>query len=200
MTHALIVDAYALFRASLRTILHTSGKFTDIIEATSSDEFLSLNGSGKSISLVVIYPRSIGLSESTCLQLASKALKRAHIVLFRDTDSPATHLSDDPRITVLSRAAKSSDVECAIRSSSHITPSHHLARNKASSQRPTLSRRQQQVMAMIAQGLANKEIAWRLGIAEGTVKAHIHGAFRALGVTNRIQAVLCYRPHLLAYE
>ena len=55
-----------------------------------------------------------------------------------------------------------------------------------------LSQRQRQIMAMVAEGLANKEIAARLGIAEGTVKAHIHAVFKALGVTNRTQAVVRY--------
>ena len=55
-----------------------------------------------------------------------------------------------------------------------------------------LSRRQREIINMVADGLANKEIAARLGIAEGTVKAHMHAVFKALGVTNRTQAVVLY--------
>ena len=55
-----------------------------------------------------------------------------------------------------------------------------------------ITRRQQQVIGMVSEGLANKEIAARLGIAEGTVKAHVHTVFRALGTTNRTQAALAY--------
>ena len=38
-------------------------------------------------------------------------------------------------------------------------------------------------------GLANKQIAWRLGISEKTVKAHLRSIFRKLEVGDRAQAV-----------
>jgi len=55
-----------------------------------------------------------------------------------------------------------------------------------------LSFRQKQILAMAADGLPNKEIAARLGIAEGTVKAHMHAIFKVLDVSNRTQAVIKY--------
>ena len=39
-------------------------------------------------------------------------------------------------------------------------------------------------------GMPNKLIARRLGISEKTVKAHLTSIFRAIGVTDRVQAVL----------
>jgi DNA-binding NarL/FixJ family response regulator len=42
----------------------------------------------------------------------------------------------------------------------------------------------------VGQGLANKQIARRLGIAERTVKAHLTAVFQAIGVTDRTQAAL----------
>ncbi|WP_262694587.1 response regulator transcription factor [Kordiimonas aquimaris] len=53
-----------------------------------------------------------------------------------------------------------------------------------------LSFRQRQILAMAADGLPNKEIAARLTIAEGTVKAHMHAIFKVLDVSNRTQAVI----------
>ena len=55
-----------------------------------------------------------------------------------------------------------------------------------------LSYRQKQILSMAADGLPNKEIAARLSIAEGTVKAHMHAIFKVLGVSNRTQAVIRY--------
>ena len=40
-------------------------------------------------------------------------------------------------------------------------------------------------MALIVQGLSNKEIARRLKISEGTVKAHLHIMYELFGVRNR---------------
>lgn len=52
-----------------------------------------------------------------------------------------------------------------------------------------LSPRQQEVFALLAQGLPNKAIARRLDISEGTVKSHIAAIFDLLGVHNRVAAV-----------
>jgi DNA-binding NarL/FixJ family response regulator len=52
-----------------------------------------------------------------------------------------------------------------------------------------LSARQKAVFALIVEGRSNKEIARALGLAEGTVKVHINGLFRALNVHNRAAAV-----------
>jgi two-component system, NarL family, response regulator DevR len=50
-----------------------------------------------------------------------------------------------------------------------------------------LTRRQQQLIPLISQGLTNKEIASRLGISEQTVKNHVHGIMRRIGVNDRLQ-------------
>jgi DNA-binding NarL/FixJ family response regulator len=55
---------------------------------------------------------------------------------------------------------------------------------------PRLTRRQTDVLGLIAKGHSNKRIAGELGLAEGTVKLHVAAVLRALGVQNRTQAVL----------
>jgi DNA-binding CsgD family transcriptional regulator len=53
----------------------------------------------------------------------------------------------------------------------------------------TLSRREQEVLALLADGLVNKQIAARLGISTNTVKTHLELLFEKLGVTTRAEAV-----------
>ena len=53
-----------------------------------------------------------------------------------------------------------------------------------------LSQRQEEVLALIAEALSNKQIAHRLGISEATVKAHVTVILRKLGVRSRTQAVI----------
>ena len=53
----------------------------------------------------------------------------------------------------------------------------------------TLTERESQVLQLLAHGLANKQIAVRLGISEHTVKFHISSIYAKLGVTNRTEAV-----------
>jgi DNA-binding NarL/FixJ family response regulator len=71
-----------------------------------------------------------------------------------------------------------------------------LDSRRAPSADRTLSAREQEVLRLVAQGLANKQIARRLAISERTVKAHLTNIFARLGVTDRTQAALWARDHL----
>ena len=61
---------------------------------------------------------------------------------------------------------------------------------------PELSEREQEVLALVGEGLPNKLIARRLDISEKTVKAHLTRVFRELEVDDRTQAALWAREHL----
>jgi LuxR family maltose regulon positive regulatory protein len=52
-----------------------------------------------------------------------------------------------------------------------------------------LTRRESEVLALLAQGLSNKEIAEQLVLATGSVKQYTHRIYQKLGVKNRRQAV-----------
>jgi len=52
-----------------------------------------------------------------------------------------------------------------------------------------LTEREQDVLQLLAEGLANKQIALQLGISEHTVKFHSSAIYAKLGVTNRTEAV-----------
>jgi PAS domain S-box-containing protein len=56
----------------------------------------------------------------------------------------------------------------------------------------SLSPRQLEILALVADGLSNAEIASRLYLTESTVKWHVRKILRALGVANRAQAVARY--------
>ena len=58
----------------------------------------------------------------------------------------------------------------------------------AQSPRPDLSAREMQVLELIVQGLANKQIAYALEIAEHTVKNHVKNILSKLGAQDRTQA------------
>jgi len=59
-----------------------------------------------------------------------------------------------------------------------------------------LSPREREVLLLLSEGLANKQIARRLGITERTVKAHVGSVFRRLDVADRTSAALWAREHL----
>lgn len=67
----------------------------------------------------------------------------------------------------------------------------HFARGcGAGDPTPALSPRQTEVMELLATGCANKEIRFRLNIAERTVRAHLTEIFNTLGVNSRVQAII----------
>ena len=59
-----------------------------------------------------------------------------------------------------------------------------------------LSEREQQVLRLAAQGLANKQIGRRLGISDSTVKVHLANIYRRIGVADRTSAALWARDNL----
>jgi len=63
----------------------------------------------------------------------------------------------------------------------------------ASAQLETLSPRERGILELLAQGLANKEIADRLGISDGTIRWHLRHVYNKLQVRSRTEAVLKFR-------
>jgi DNA-binding NarL/FixJ family response regulator len=55
--------------------------------------------------------------------------------------------------------------------------------------RVALTGRETEVLALVASGLGNKEIASRLGTASGTIKIHVQNVLEKLGASGRTHAV-----------
>ena len=69
------------------------------------------------------------------------------------------------------------------------------ASRRRSSER-ALTDREEEILRLVTDGLANKQIARHLGISERTVKAHLTQVFQRIGVRDRTQAALWAREHL----
>ncbi|HEX7420376.1 MAG TPA: response regulator transcription factor [Thermoanaerobaculia bacterium] len=61
-----------------------------------------------------------------------------------------------------------------------------------------LSRREAEIVKMVAAGMRNKEIANKLFIGEGTVKTHLHAIYKKLAVHGRVELTLYAREHGIA--
>ncbi len=60
---------------------------------------------------------------------------------------------------------------------------------RSCAQGPSLTAAQRRVLALVRDGLTNRQIARELGISEATVRTHLQNAYEALGVNNRVAAV-----------
>jgi DNA-binding NarL/FixJ family response regulator len=123
-----------------------------------------------------------------------------------------TSFSDQPRVTEALKAGAVGymlkdcdprDLLAAIRSAAdgHAPLDPRVARAllpgaTTASPADGLSAREKDVLRLVAQGLANKQVGTRLGISERTVKAHLGRVFREIGVQDRTSAALWAQENL----
>jgi DNA-binding NarL/FixJ family response regulator len=100
-------------------------------------------------------------------------------------DAPATQLVAALRAAAVGDAVLSPSVARRVvqrLSAQPVVPDHQLLEE--------LTERERQVLALMANGCSNSEIAQRLHIVEGTVKTHVARILMKLGVRDRLQAVV----------
>ncbi|WP_330372720.1 response regulator transcription factor [Lachnoclostridium phytofermentans] len=65
-----------------------------------------------------------------------------------------------------------------------------MQRSSSLANTEVLTRREIDVLKLLAEGLFNKEIAYRLSISEKTVKNHVSNIFKKISVSDRTQAAV----------
>ncbi|MBL8682312.1 MAG: response regulator transcription factor [Myxococcales bacterium] len=121
------------------------------------------------------------------------------VAMVRDTGEARSALSHGAR-GVVRREASARVLRAAVRAVSDglvaIDPAlgepwtHEPERAPASARSDALTPREAEVLQLLAEGLANKEIAARLGISDHTVKFHVNALMAKLGVQSRTEAVV----------
>jgi DNA-binding NarL/FixJ family response regulator len=117
------------------------------------------------------------------------------VVLITNESPPLAEALDSGVRSVLPRDAPAAEIEAAIRAVAAglvaLRPEELQARSTppATEVGSTLTPREVEVLRMIAEGLPNKTIAWRLGISEHTVKYHVTSILNRLGASSRAEAV-----------
>ncbi len=105
---------------------------------------------------------------------------------------------DAGAVGYLLKDAEPEEIHAAIRAASRgeapLAPRAAAAlladRRSRSSSKVELSPREREVLQLVLDGLANKQIARRLDISEKTVKGHLTNLFQRIGVSDRTQAAL----------
>ena len=116
---------------------------------------------------------------------------------FSDRDRIVRAL-DAGAIGYLLKDAEPEEIHAAIRAASRgespLTPRAAAELLADRRERPAagveLTAREREVLLLVVEGLANKQIARRLGISEKTVKGHLTNLFQRIGVADRTQAAL----------
>ena len=210
MTHVdgpirvLIVDDHAVVRRGLEQLINSAPDLEIVGSATDGEEavHLSADRTPDVILMDLSMPVLDGI-EATRQIVAARP--EVHVVVLTSFDDQRRILDalGAGATGYLLKDAEPDEVLSAIRTAveggSPLDP--RAARVLVDARREqaparSLSPREEEVLRLLAVGLANKQIARRLGIAERTVKAHLTSVFQQLGVTDRTQAALWAREHL----
>ena len=194
----LLVDDHALLRAGMARLLDLADGVTVVGSAGSGAEGLEL-AAALHPDVVLMDLSMPGMSgvEATRRLLAARP-DTAVVVLtsFADPDLVIDAL-DAGAIGYLLKDAEPDGlvgaVRAAARGESPLDPRAArvmLAGRARPAPVSVLSGREKEVLVLVAEGLANKQIARTLGIAERTVKAHLTSVFTQIGVTDRTSAAL----------
>lgn len=94
--------------------------------------------------------------------------------------------------TYIEKSASSAELTAALRG---LLMADTEAEEPVTTANSKLSKRQTQLIAMLDQGMSNRDIATELDISEHTVKVHLWRLFRRLGVKSRTQTIHYARTH-----
>ena len=203
----LLVDDQALFREGLHTLLSVHSDLEVVGEAKNGQEALALAGSLQPD--VVLMDLRMPVLDGVA---ATRALKESHPycrVIVLTTFDDDEYVFEGLRAGAMGYLLKdvSSDklveaIRAAARGETFLQPSvaakvvaefTRLAEQKPTPTQPLvdpLLERELEILALVATGASNKEIAAELFIAEGTVKNHLTNILGKLGVRDRTQAAL----------
>ena len=203
MTSVLLVDDHAVVREGLRTFLDLQDGIEVVGEAANGNEAVreALRLDPDVILMDLVMPELDGIGAMRRLRDQAPGCRVIVLTSFLDEErllpaiqaGAAGYLLKNAQPAELARA-----IHAAQRGETIIDPSAAArlveaiadgsARVIAEPER--LTRRERQVLELIAAGRSNKRIAFELGISEKTVKTHVGHLLAKLGVTDRTQAAL----------
>jgi DNA-binding NarL/FixJ family response regulator len=200
----LLVDDHQLVRAGLRALLESVDDLRVVGEAGDGDAAVDLAVAERPdvVLMDLSMPRVDGVEATR--RLAAAGVDTRVVVLTSFADQPRVQAAlAAGAVGYLLKDSDPRDVISAVRQAAagHVPIDARVAQALLpGSQTPaaghTLSGREAEVLSLVAQGMANKQIARQLGISERTVKAHLGKVFRQIGVADRTSAALWAREHL----
>jgi len=166
-------DEALQFLARLRQAAETRGRMGSLIEILVL-QALALQSQGNTTQAMPALERALSLAEP-----------EGYVRLFVDEGAPMAKLLRQ----ALSRGIAPNYVSRLLAAFGAEEQRGEEAEKRAPLLLEPLSERELEVLRLLAAGLSNREIAEKLIVAVGTVKAHIHNIYGKLGVQSRTQAV-----------
>ncbi len=200
----LVVDDHTLFRRGIKSLLVAHARLEVVGEAADAPEALRLAAAlqPQVILLDNHLPGASGVQALPGLRECAPQAQVLMLTMSEDEQDLATAL----RAGACGYLLKTTDaevlveaIERAARGESTVSPEMTgklvSAMQRPAPEPPKLSPREQQILAQIAKGASNKEIARTLTIAETTVKIHVQHILRKLQLVSRVQAAVYASRH-----
>jgi DNA-binding NarL/FixJ family response regulator len=203
MIRVLVADDHRLVRAGLISLIEADADIQVVGEAADGQQ---------AVAVAVATTPDVVLMDLSMPVMDGVAATRMLLAELPDTRVVAlTSFSDRQRVTdilaagaigYLLKDSRPDELLAAVRAAAdgHAPLDPRVAAALLPAREPPLadqlSDREKQVLRLVAAGLANKQIALRLGITESTVKVHTGNIFRRIGVTDRTSAALWAKEHL----
>lgn len=189
----MIIDDHEIVRRGIAEIVDRDGRFQVVAEAgTVDDAIRRANLVHPDILLVDLQlPDGTGIEVMESLSQTIPDAKPIVLTTFDDDDALSAALAAGARAYVLKtiRGAEINDVIQAVAEGRVLLDERTVTRRRADSQDPStdLTPSERRVLNLIGDGLSNREIGEKLGIAEKTVKNHITSLLAKMGLQRRTQ-------------
>lgn len=202
MIRVLIADDHAMVREGLASVLTADGDIE--IVATAADGAAAVEAVATHVVDVVVMDLSMpvldGIAATRSVRSTAPDVRVLVLTSFGDRDRVRRALAAGATGYQL-KDAEPKDLRAAVRAvhAGHAPLDARVAGAllpEPASIGDGLSAREEEVLRLVATGLANKQVAVALGISERTVKAHLGSIFRQLGVADRTSAALWARDNL----
>lgn len=204
MIRVVIVDDEALVRSGFTLILNTAPDIRVVASATGVDALEVIAAEKPDVLLLDIrMPQVDGLTLLSALTALPDRPAVAMLTTFDADEYVLTALhagasgfllkdTEPDQLAHYVRALAAGGVVLAPRASRRLidTQPGRLTMDAEAERVATLTGREQQVLALVAEGLSNAEIGGRLYLGAGTVKDHVSAILAKLGVAGRVQAAL----------
>lgn len=202
-----IVDDHSMIREGLKQLLELDGDIKVIGEAGNGEECLKLLDTMKPdvILLDINMPVMNGLKMLEELRNSSNKDQKVLILtihneveyLMRAIDVGVNgYVLKDAESAILRKAIITiANGEEYIDASMIPVMKEKILQDKDKKEEDVLTRREIEVLKLVAEGLFNKEIAFKLSISEKTVKNHVSNIFKKIGVFDRTQAAVYAIKH-----
>lgn len=197
----LVIDDHPLVLNAMTIMLKALQHGCDVDPHSSGESALRQNDEATALRLILMDFNLPGITGNAAIQTFRKRFPETPIIVISG--------DDDRRVikaalaaganAYVSKGADAATIQGLINRALNNTlsaeewlaPAPKIERSKTKDYR--LTPKQSEILGLMTKGMSNKEIAFRMGSAEVTVKMHISAIFRALGVRNRTQAVLAAR-------